>query len=187
MTIVSLKIDGDQAQYHFDNEQLVIAADKNEFSLEIVTALDPEANSALEGLYMSDGAYCTQCEAEGFRRITYFLDRPDVLATYDVRVEADKAQFPYLLSNGNKVNSGDLADGRHFVSWQDPFPKPAYLFALVAGNFDLLEDKFVTQSGREVLLQVFVDIGNLHKAKHAMVSLQKPCSGMKSGLILNMT
>lgn len=173
MTIVSLKIDGDQAQYHFDNEQLVIAADKNEFSLEIVTALDPEANSALEGLYMSDGAYCTQCEAEGFRRITYFLDRPDVLATYDVRVEADKAQFPYLLSNGNKVNSGDLADGRHFVSWQDPFPKPAYLFALVAGNFDLLEDKFVTQSGREVLLQVFVDIGNLHKAKHAMVSLQK--------------
>ncbi|WP_394205812.1 aminopeptidase N [Shewanella waksmanii] len=173
MIIESLLIDGQQSAYQLIDGQLRIEVDKPAFILEIVTSLDPESNSALEGLYMSDGSYCTQCEAEGFRRITYFLDRPDVLATYNVRIEADKAAFPYLLSNGNRVGAGELDNGRHFVSWQDPFPKPAYLFALVAGNFDLLEDKFVTQSGREVLLQVFVDIGNLHKAKHAMVSLQK--------------
>ncbi|QYK03015.1 aminopeptidase N [Shewanella psychrotolerans] len=173
LNLESLTVDGEAYQYDIKAGQLILNDLGEEFELCIVTLLDPEVNQALEGLYMSDGAYCTQCEAEGFRRITYFLDRPDVLATYDVRVEADKAAFPYLLSNGNKIDAGELESGRHFVSWQDPFPKPAYLFALVAGDFDLLSDSFTTKSGREVALQVFVDKGNLHKAGHAMASLKK--------------
>lgn len=173
MKILSIKINGDDVTYIQDKTSLAIETELAEFELEIVTQLDPEANSSLEGLYMSDGAYCTQCEAEGFRRITYFLDRPDVLAIYSVRIEADKAAFPYLLSNGNLMEHGDLEGGRHFVQWQDPFPKPAYLFALVAGDFDLLEDEFITRSNRPVKLQVFVDKGNLHKSHHAMASLKK--------------
>ncbi|WP_394132006.1 aminopeptidase N [Shewanella maritima] len=174
LTLLSVKIDGNPAEYKQTDSSLMIEVKKSEFELTIVTQLDPEANSSLEGLYMSDGAYCTQCEAEGFRRITYFLDRPDVLATYQVRVEADRAAFPFLLSNGNEVVRGEMPRSeRHFVVWNDPFPKPAYLFALVAGDFDLLEDKFVTMSGRDVKLQVFVDKGNLHKADHAMASLKK--------------
>jgi aminopeptidase N len=173
LNIESLTINGNPYAYEVKAGQLILEDLGAEFELCIVTLLDPETNLALEGLYMSDGAYCTQCEAEGFRRITYFLDRPDVLATYDVRIEADKAVFPYLLSNGNKVDAGELENGRHFVCWQDPFPKPSYLFALVAGDFDQLSDRFTTKSGREVALQVFVDKGNLHKADHAMTSLKK--------------
>lgn len=174
LNLVSVKLNGKACEYRQTESQLVVVTDETEFELEITTALDPESNTSLEGLYMSDGAYCTQCEAEGFRRITYFLDRPDVLATYTVRVEADKAQFPYLLSNGNLIETGEMPrSGRHFVRWQDPFPKPSYLFALVAGDFDMLEDHFVTQSGRDVKLQVFVDKGNLHKSAHAMASLKK--------------
>ncbi|KPZ70930.1 Aminopeptidase N [Shewanella sp. P1-14-1] len=173
INLQSVLINGDKAQYQEANNELVIQTSLDDFELTLVTLQDPEANSSLEGLYMSDGAYCTQCEAEGFRRITYFLDRPDVLAIYTVRVEADKIAFPFLLSNGNLVEKGDTTAGRHYVRWEDPFPKPSYLFALVAGDFDLLEDKFVTRSGREVKLQVFVDKGNLHKANHAMVSLKK--------------
>ncbi|ARD22107.1 aminopeptidase N [Shewanella japonica] len=173
INLQSVLINGDKAQYQEANNELVIQTNLDDFELTLVTLQDPEANSSLEGLYMSDGAYCTQCEAEGFRRITYFLDRPDVLAIYTVRVEADKTAFPFLLSNGNLVEKGETTAGRHYVRWEDPFPKPSYLFALVAGDFDLLEDKFVTRSGREVKLQVFVDKGNLHKANHAMVSLQK--------------
>lgn len=171
--IISLKVDGVETCYTQNEAKLSIETQLEEFELEIVTKLDPEANSSLEGLYMSDGAYCTQCEAEGFRRITYFLDRPDVLAVYSVRVEADAKAFPYLLSNGNLLEQGETSSGRHFVKWHDPFPKPAYLFALVAGDFDLLEDEFVTSSQRPVKLQVFVDKGNLHKAHHAMASLKK--------------
>ncbi|QIR14435.1 aminopeptidase N [Shewanella aestuarii] len=174
LTLKSVKLNGLPCEYRQTDSTLVITTDEKEFQLEIITGLNPEANTSLEGLYMSDGAYCTQCEAEGFRRITYFLDRPDVLAKYTVRIEADKAQFPYLLSNGNLIEQGEMPrSGRHFVRWQDPFPKPSYLFALVAGDFDLLEDKFITQSGREVKLQVFVDKGNLHKAGHAIESLKK--------------
>ncbi|NMH64196.1 aminopeptidase N [Shewanella salipaludis] len=173
LTLISVRLNGQPAEFSQAQGQLSIATALNEFELEIVTQLDPAANSSLEGLYMSDGAYCTQCEAEGFRRITYFLDRPDVLARYDVRIEADKQLFPFLLSNGNLMDTGDLAEGRHYACWQDPFPKPAYLFALVAGDFDLLEDEFVTRSQRPVKLQVFVDKGNLHKADHAMASLKK--------------
>ncbi|QBF84575.1 aminopeptidase N [Shewanella maritima] len=174
LTLEAVLIDGKPASYQQTDTNLIIEADLDDFTLTVITKLDPAANSSLEGLYMSDGAYCTQCEAEGFRRITYFLDRPDVLAKYQVRIEADKQAFPFLLSNGNKVEQGEMPrSGRHFVKWQDPFPKPSYLFALVAGDFDLLEDKFVTRSGRDVALQVFVDKGNLHKADHAMASLKK--------------
>ncbi|MFC3032103.1 aminopeptidase N [Pseudoalteromonas fenneropenaei] len=143
-----------------------------QFTLDIQCRIDPAGNTSLEGLYQSGGAYCTQCEAEGFRKITYFLDRPDVLTQYTVTIIAPK-EVPYLLSNGNKIDSGDLPDGRHFAKWHDPFNKPSYLFALVAGDFDVLEDTFVTQSGREVSLQLFVDKGNLGKAPHAMTSLKK--------------
>ncbi len=142
-----------------------------EFELKIVNYISPATNSALEGLYLSDGAYCTQCEAEGFRRITYFMDRPDVLAEYTTKIIADKHQFPFLLSNGNKVDERDLENGNHSVTWHDPHPKPAYLFALVAGDFDVLTDKYVTRSGRNVALEIFVDKGNLERANHAMVSL----------------
>lgn len=142
-----------------------------EFTLTIVTQINPEANTALEGLYKSGGAFCTQCEAEGFRRITYYLDRPDVLAKYTTKVIADKSSYPYLLSNGNRIAQGELEGGRHWVQWQDPHPKPAYLFALVAGDFDVLRDRHVTASGRDVSLEVFVDKGNLDRAQHAMTSL----------------
>ncbi|WP_261925097.1 aminopeptidase N [Shewanella sp. NFH-SH190041] len=171
MQLESVKIDGTDAEYQLTEQALTVTTDADIFTLEIVTLLDPAGNSSLEGLYMSDGAYCTQCEAEGFRRITYFLDRPDVLARYTVRIEADSSQ-PFLLSNGNLVASGKLDNGRHFACWEDPFPKPSYLFALVAGDFDLLQDSFTTMSGREVTLQVFVDKGNLSKAGHAMASLK---------------
>lgn len=173
LVLLSLKVDGKEHPYELIDGQLHLEIVQDECLLELITQLDPSANSSLEGLYMSDGAYCTQCEAEGFRRITYYLDRPDVLAKFDVRIEADAKAFPYLLSNGNLVGQGELPNGKHYVCWQDPFPKPCYLFALVAGDFDLLEDSFQTQSGKEVKLQVFVDKGNLHKAEHAMLSLKK--------------
>ena len=177
LKLKSVKVNGKDCRYEYikNSEEtlgLEVFTDLFEFTLEIVTQLDPRANSKLEGLYMSDGAYCTQCEAEGFRRITYFLDRPDVLTRYHVRIEAEN-EFPYLLSNGNLIEKGQLNNGRHFACWQDPFPKPCYLFALVAGDFDKLSDSFTTKSNREVALEVFVDQGNLHKAEHAMASLKK--------------
>ncbi|NBI43587.1 aminopeptidase N [[Haemophilus] felis] len=147
--------------------------DATKFSLEIVTILTPAANTSLQGLYQSGEGICTQCEAEGFRQITYMLDRPDVLARYTTKITADKQKYPYLLSNGNKVASGDLEDGRHWVEWQDPFPKPCYLFALVAGDFDVLQDSFTTKSGRNVALELFVDRGNLDRADWAMQSLKR--------------
>ncbi|MCL1094253.1 aminopeptidase N [Shewanella kaireitica] len=173
INLKSVKVNGVESAYTEKNGQLIIDTAEQTFELEIVSVVDPESNTSLEGLYMSDGAYCTQCEAEGFRRITYFLDRPDVLAIYTVRIEANKTAFPFLLSNGNLVESGDLEGGLHYVKWHDPFPKPAYLFALVAGDFDLLEDEYITRSDRAVKLQVFVDKGNLHKAHHAIASLKK--------------
>jgi aminopeptidase N len=162
-----------EQDYQLTDTQLSISTSEQNFTLTIVTEINPLDNTSLEGLFKSGQAFCSQCEAEGFRRITYFLDRPDVMAIYTCQIIADKTQYPYLLSNGNKVDAGDLADGKHFVKWHDPFPKPCYLFALVAGDFDLLQDHFKTQSGRDVALEIFVDKGNLHKAKHAMISLQK--------------
>ncbi|MGD0623232.1 MAG: hypothetical protein ABSB32_00770, partial [Thermodesulfobacteriota bacterium] len=126
-----------------------------------------------EGLYLAKGIFCTQCEAEGFRRITYFLDRPDVLAVYTTRIEAPKAEYPVLLSNGNLLAKGELHGGRHFAVWNDPFPKPCYLFALVAGDLGVVEDRFVTMSGRKVDLRIFVEHGNEPKAAYAMNSLKR--------------
>ncbi len=170
----SVHIDGSNvSNYHQTDTSLTIDTNIDEFELRIENIINPKDNSSLEGLYLQAGAYCTQCEAEGFRKITYFLDRPDVLATYEVKIIADKKRFPFLLSNGNKVDSGDLTDGKHWIKWSDPFKKPCYLFALVAGDFDLLEDSFITQSGRTIALELFVDKGMLGRGQHALDSLKK--------------
>ena len=142
------------------------------FELEIVTEIDPQANTRLMGLYRSNASYCTQCEAEGFRRITYFLDRPDVLAVYTTRVEGPKDECPILLSNGDLIESGEAGEGRHFAVWRDPWPKPSYLFALVAGDLGVVEDRFVTMNGRDVALKVFVEHGREDRALHAMEAIK---------------
>ncbi|WP_114395130.1 aminopeptidase N [Oleisolibacter albus] len=160
--------------YTVDAETLTLPGlDGTEASLEIVTRITPETNTALEGLYKSSGNYCTQCEAEGFRKITYFQDRPDVMAKYTVTVEAERARYPVLLSNGNLVDQGESPDGRHWTRWQDPWPKPCYLFALVAGDLRHIEDRFRTCSGRDVTLRIYVEPGNEDKCAHAMDSLKK--------------
>ena len=143
------------------------------FVLDIETELDPTANTKLMGLYRSGKAYTTQCEAEGFRRITYFPDRPDVMAVFTTRIEADKAEAPVLLANGNLVDSGDLPDGRHFAVWHDPFPKPSYLFALVGGVLGVVEDTFTTMSGRKVALKIYVEPGKESRADYAMGALKR--------------
>jgi len=143
------------------------------FLLEVTTRIHPERNTALEGLYMSQGAYMTQCESEGFRHITYFYDRPDVMTRYAVRIEADATQYPYLLSNGNCIGSGTLPEGRHWVEWEDPFPKPSYLFALVAGSFARLVDTFLTSEGRTVQLQIYAHPHDIDRCRHAMSALQR--------------
>ncbi len=159
--------------YQVDSEGLTISHVPVKFTLECETWIKPQDNKRLEGLYKSSSMFCTQCEAEGFRRITYYLDRPDVMAVFQTRIEADKALYPVLLSNGNPVESGDLTDGRHFVTWEDPFPKPSYLFALVAGNLHCQEDSFVTSSGRKVDLRIFVDFKNADKCDYALDSLKR--------------
>jgi len=175
LTLLSVLIDDkplSSDDYQLSDTSLSMIIDSDEFMLEIVTEINPVDNTALEGLFKSGDAYCTQCEAEGFRRISYYLDRPDVMATFTTKVIANKSQFPYLLSNGNKIAAGDLTNGQHYVQWHDPFPKPCYLFALVAGNFDVLTDNYRTSSGRDVALEIFVDKGNVNKAHHAMASLK---------------
>src|SRR5699024_3430725 len=177
LELVSIKLNDEPfSQYEKVNDGLILDLGeivRDKFELEIVTLISPAKNTSLQGLYQSGEALCTQCEAEGFRQITYMLDRPDVLARYSTRIIADKAQYPILLSNGNRVRQGDLDNGFHWVEWQDPFPKPSYLFALVAGDFDVLRDTFTTRSGREVALELYVDKGNLNRADWAMVSLKK--------------
>lgn len=173
LSLVSLEVDGKAWQNYKESEgKLIIESLPESFTLRIVNEISPEKNTALEGLYVSGEALCTQCEAEGFRHITYYQDRPDVLARYTTTITADKSRYPYLLSNGNRIAEGELEDGRHWVKWEDPFPKPSYLFALVAGDFDVLKDTFVTRSGREVALELFVDKGNLDRAPWAMQSLK---------------
>jgi aminopeptidase N len=152
---------------------LVVPEVPDSFALDIETRINPERNTALSGLYISGGNFCTQCEPEGFRRITYFLDRPDVTARYSVTIRADKARFPVLLSNGNPAERGDLPDGRHWARWVDPHPKPSYLFALVAGDLVAFEDRFTTRSGRTVPLGIWVRRGDEDKCGHAMESLKK--------------
>ncbi|MCG6865992.1 MAG: aminopeptidase N, partial [Thiogranum sp.] len=160
-------------QYRLDSEQLVLDPLADHTVLEIRTRIAPDRNTALEGLYVSSGMFCTQCEAEGFRRITFFPDRPDVMARYTTTLVADKHRYPVLLSNGNPVEQGELADGRHWVTWRDPFPKPSYLFALVAGNLYCQQDRFTTRSGREVTLKIFVEPENSGKCDHALHSLKQ--------------
>ncbi|OAD23201.1 aminopeptidase N, partial [Candidatus Thiomargarita nelsonii] len=160
-------------QYALSDESLTIPDVPESFELAIETEINPKANTALTGLYLSGGNFCTQCEAQGFRRITYMLDRPDVMARYTTTIVADKAPYPVLLANGNLRESGELGANRHWAKWEDPFPKPTYLFALVAGDLARIEDQFITQSGREVTLQIYVQSHNLDKCQHAMQSLKK--------------
>ena len=165
---------GQGCSFRMDGETLVLEnlpEGTTPFELEIFTTCYPEKNSKLMGLFMSDGDFFTQCEAEGFRRITYFLDRPDVMTSYTVTLRADKARYPVLLSNGNLVDEGDLPDGRHFAKWHDPHKKPSYLFALVAGRLVAREQRITTRSGSDHLLQVYVRPGDLDKTEHAMNSL----------------
>ena len=159
LTLLSVHVN-DQAwsDYKEEDNQLVINGLPEHFTLCIVNEISPAANTALEGLYQSGEALCTQCEAEGFRHITWYLDRPDVLARFTTKIIADKSKYPFLLSNGNRVAQGELSDGRHWVQWQDPFPKPCYLFALVAGDFDVLSDTFITRSGRSVALELYLSL-----------------------------
>ena len=176
LKLIRAAIDGralTPADYTLTEETLTIAGVPDRFVLETEVEINPSDNRTLEGLYMSSGRYCTQCEAEGFRKITYFLDRPDVLSVYSVRIEAPTEAFPHLLSNGNRLETGDLGDGRHFARWHDPFPKPCYLFALVAGELDLLEDTFTTVSGRVIDLRIFVDTGMKDRAVYAMDALKR--------------
>ncbi|WP_130098963.1 aminopeptidase N [Siccibacter turicensis] len=173
LTLVSLAVnDAPWQAYRLEEGALVLENLPERFTLRIVTDISPATNTALEGLYQSGDALCTQCEAEGFRHITWYLDRPDVLARFTTKLIADKTKYPYLLANGNRIAQGELDNGRHWVQWEDPFPKPCYLFALVAGDFDVLRDSFVTRSGREVALELYVDRGNLDRASWAMTSLK---------------
>ncbi len=172
ITLISAHINGQAVDYQLSDETLTIENVPDQFELLIKNDIDPAANTALEGLYISNKMFCTQCEAEGFRRITYFLDRPDVMATYKVRIEADQSKYPILLSNGNNIESGTAKEGRHYVVWDDPFAKPCYLFALVAGDLACLEDKFTTTSGVDVDLRIFAEKDDLDKCSHAMTSLK---------------
>ena len=179
LALVAAEIDGQRVPSQAlttDGEGLTVAADAlpvDSFTLGTVTEIDPSSNTALEGLYVSRGMFCTQCEAEGFRKITYYPDRPDVMAPFSVRIEADRENCPVLLSNGNPGETGDLGNGRHFAEWDDPFPKPAYLFALVAGDLVAHRDRFTTMSGREVDLALWVRPGDEGKCAYAMDSLKR--------------
>ncbi|MCL9667007.1 aminopeptidase N [Rosenbergiella epipactidis] len=174
LVLVSVKINGELWQDHaIESGNLRLRNVPEHFTLEIENEIYPDQNSALEGLYKSGEALCTQCEAEGFHHITWYLDRPDVLARFSTTIYADKQRYPYLLSNGNRIDAGELDNGQHWITWQDPFPKPCYLFALVAGDFDVLRDTFTTKSGRDVALEIFVDHGNLDRADWAMTSLKQ--------------
>ena len=175
LELLAVRLNGaalDPGDFTVHAEGLRIENAPAEFELETEVRLRPDANTRLMGLYTSNRAFCTQCEAEGFRRITYYLDRPDVMARYTTRIEADKAKYPVLLSNGNRVGQGDLPGGRHWVQWEDPFRKPSYLFALVAGDLVCHRGSFTTASGREVILEVWVEPQNADKCEHALASLK---------------
>lgn len=160
-------------EYQLDADSLTVQPKAERFTLDTSVKIHPESNTALEGLYKSGKMFCTQCEAEGFRKITYYLDRPDVMSTFTTTVIAEQHRYPVLLSNGNPIGSGPAEDGRHWATWEDPFMKPAYLFALVAGDLWCVEDSFTRQSGREVTLRIYVEPENIDKCDHAMVSLKK--------------
>ena len=174
LNLARVLVNGQGTSFKMDGNQLVLEnlpEGHDAFALEIFTTCNPSKNTQLSGLYVSNDSFFTQCEAEGFRRITYFLDRPDVMSSYSVTLRADKKAYPVLLSNGNLVAHGDLEDGRHFAQWVDPHKKPAYLFALVAGQLVCREQRVKARSGKEHLLQVYVRSGDLDKTEHAMNSL----------------
>src|SRR6218665_700479 len=172
LNVLRVLIDGESVSFRNEDDLLVIDnAPDADFRLEIRNTCAPDKNTTLSGLYTSGGSFFTQCEAEGFRRITYFLDRPDVMAVYTVLLRVDKARYPVLLANGNLIDSRELMHGRHFAKWHDPFPKPSYLFALVAGDLVAREQKVRTRPGKDHLLQVYVRRGDLEKTEHAMNSL----------------
>jgi len=176
LKLLSLKIDGIEVpakQYKVEEKRLIIHSLPSICLIETVCEINPKANTALEGLYLSGGIFCTQNEPEGFRRITYFLDRPDVMTSYTTKIIADKVKCPILLANGNEIKKGDLEDGKHFAVWKDPFVKPSYLFALVGGDLGLIRDRFTTKSGREIDLRIYCDKGNESKCSFAMECLIK--------------
>ncbi len=176
LELVAVKLNGKSlasSAYSVSETELKISSVPSTFELEIHTRIKPHENLALEGLYKSKGMYCTQCEAQGFRKITYYPDRPDVMAIFTTTILAEKKRYPILLSNGNLVEKKDLDGGRHMAKWNDPFRKPAYLYALVAGNLGKTEDHFITKSGRKVKLEIYVDPGNEDRTHHAMESLKK--------------
>ena len=176
LTLSGVTLDGKrltESEYSYDGTILRLTTVPNQFELKIETVIAPDDNTALEGLYRSSGNYCTQCEAEGFRRITCYPDRPDVMSVFTTTVIGSQADCPVLLSNGNLLEEGVMKDGLHFATWHDPFPKPAYLFALVAGNLIRIEDSFTTMSGRKVALHFFVEERNKDKCDHAVQSLKK--------------
>ncbi|MCP5420275.1 MAG: aminopeptidase N [Gammaproteobacteria bacterium] len=175
LELLELRLDGQLVlpeAYTVDDEHLTLHRVPDAFHLEVTTRIYPQRNTALEGLYQSSGNFCTQCEAEGFRKITYFLDRPDVMAVYTTTLIADRTRYPVLLSNGNLINSGAADNNRHWATWHDPYKKPAYLFALVAGHLQRLEDSFETCSGRKVTLHIYVEPENVDQCDHAMASLK---------------
>ena len=172
----SIAVDGSpliHGSYRQNDRHLVIGSPPQKFLLEIGTVINPEENTALDGLYVSGGRFCTQCEAEGFRHIAFALDRPDALSKFTVRIEAERHRFPTLLSNGNLIETGSCGDDRHFAVWRDPHPKPCYLFALVAGEFDSIRDEYVTRSGRAAGLIIHTDQGDSPRAAYAMDSLKR--------------
>jgi len=162
-----------EREYQRTDETLTITEVPDAFTLETLTRIQPQLNTALEGLYKSDGVFCTQCEAEGFRRIIFYPDRPDVMSLFDTTIIADPKRYPVLLSNGNLVEQSETDDGRREVKWEDPHPKPAYLFALVAGDLSLIEDSFTTASGREVKLEIYSEPKDHDKLEYAMESLKR--------------
>ncbi|KAK4488300.1 hypothetical protein RD792_004056 [Penstemon davidsonii] len=176
LKLISLHVNGKELKnedFHVDSRHLTLTSPPSEkFTLEIVTEIYPQANTSLEGLYKTSGNFCTQCEAEGFRKITFYQDRPDIMAKYTCRIEADKSLYPVLLSNGNLIDQGDLEGGKHYVIWEDPHVKPCYLFALVAGQLESRDDTFVTRSGRKVALRIWTPAQDLPKTAHAMYSLK---------------
>ena len=173
---LSVSVDGQVLAadaYRIEGEHLTLENLPERIELQTRVRIRPDKNTQLSGLYRSRDGYFTQCEPQGFRRITWFIDRPDVMARYTVTVHADKTAFPFLLANGNPIDNGDEADGRHFATWEDPFKKPSYLFALVAGKLDVLRDTYRTTSGREVQLAIYVEPGKLDQCAHAMAALKK--------------
>ncbi len=176
LELLSIKLDGktlQQTDYHLDDNSLTLNDLPEQFELQTRVRIYPQNNTSLEGLYQSSGNFCTQCEAQGFRKITYYLDRPDVMTQFTTRIVADKNKYPVLLSNGNLLEQGDLDDGKHYAIWTDPYKKPAYLFALVAGDLQHVEDNFTTASGRDVTLRIYTEAHNIRYCEHAMGSLKR--------------